>query len=364
MDNNLPAVIQTAITNQKIDVSKVNLLIPTKTYGQIISEYEKVVLEIVEIDTSPRSKEVYDQGKEKALTKVGLDKLALAACIEWVPEHMDITFSDDMKSIAKATGRIKHPNGKWITCTDTKTIDCKVYEEQQYITYEEKSLQGDQNSVKEWGVSKSGKKYPKSFHPWKSEKDRLAWIELQVKKTVLQKRQFKDDLAMTGAKNRVIRYFFALHGTYTIDELQKPFVVPHVMLDTDAMLSDPTMRNTAIQNMTGAVKNIFESTEEPGMKNVTPETTQIIEGPPEDMPPSFSPTEKPDTNPVSNLKNKIAHKMAVNRQYIDEGFFGECTAYLEQNQDANNLQNLKQVEIQLDKHIAYYKDKEEAQDDR
>jgi len=359
MSENLPAVIQSAIQAQKIDTKNVNLMIPSETYGLVMSKFEKVIFEIVKINQSSEAKEVYDQGKEKALTKVGLNKLALAAGIEWDPANCDITLSTDYKSIAKATGRIKHPNGKYIPCTETKTIDCSLYEEEQREAITKEAENGDFYSKPEWKTATSGKKYP-VFQPWKSDSEKAAGIEKKLREIVRQRRKFKDELAMTGAKERVIRYFFSMKGTYTTTELNKPFVIPHILLDTDAMLEDPMTRRAAIQNMNGSVSDIFggrEKDEENAFliappRNVTKEESDSLE----DIPPNFE-EEKIENGlqEVKNLRKLIKECLEKNHEIIEEKIMIHYTTFLEQNMASHYLDNLNKMLTWLIDYIARQK---------
>ena len=309
MSNNLPAVVQAAVKNQEIVLKDVRLILPTESYGQLLGPYDKVTIEVVRISVDPKDKEVYNEGKEKALSKIGLEKLAIAVGIQWDPVNTSITLSTDYKSIAKATGRMKKANGEWISCTETKTIDCKLYEEEQLDVVTNNAEKGNFAKILKWKKTDSGKSYP-VFEPWQNETEKQQGIIKELNKIVRQKRKFKDELAMTGAKERVIRYFLAIKGTYKIEELQKPFAIPRIITDTSAMLENPDLRKYAVEQMTGAVSSIFE--ESNGMqkiKNVTPEVKEITNGSDhtDNEPDPPPPAKEPET--ISKLSNPIVKKM-------------------------------------------------------
>jgi hypothetical protein len=269
----LPAVIETAVQNQKIDLNNVNFLLPTQTFGQVLGEYDKLVIEVVQIDPEEDAFEVakdkYSPGKRPLMA------ISNALGIIWDPITTSIIESTERRSRAKATGAMRKPNGEWVVITEEKTVDLDVIEEEQKISYEEKAEQGDQTNI-QWKKSESGKSYP-IFTDWKSEAEKKHWINIMVRRAVLQYRKFKDEWAMTGAKERLIRAFVALKNTYSREELSKPFAFPRVIPDTSKMLSHPEVRKSAIERMTGAVKSVFGPS--PSGEKITEEAPkyQIIE---------------------------------------------------------------------------------------
>jgi len=250
----LPAVVQRAVQTQGIDLENVNFLLPTQTFGQIIGNYDKVVIEVVQINPD---EDAFEVAKDKfSPGKRPLMAIANALGIVWDPKTTGVVESTDRKSRAKATGAMRKPNGEWVVISDEKTVDLDVIEEEQHNSNEERAEKGDQDNILDWKTSSSGKKYP-VLGQWKSDAEKRHWIEKATKKAVLQYRKFKDERAMTGAKERVIREFVALKNTYSRKELSQPFAFPRVIPDTEKMLSHPEVRQAAIQKMTGAVTSIF-----------------------------------------------------------------------------------------------------------
>lgn len=268
-EKNLPAVIQSAITAQAIDRAKVNLMLPTESFGEILGEYDKVVIEIVTINSDEKAGEVFPIGGKKALSKIPLQKIGNALGVVWDPVTTTILESTSRKSRAKATGAIKKPNGEYIVISEEKTVDLDVFEEELYLS---KAEDADKGAIVDWKESASGKKYPVRC-AWKSEQEKEAWIKREVQKAMIQYKKFKDERAMTGAKTRVIRALIAIKSAYTDEELSKPFAFPKIMLDTNKLLSNPEARQAALERMTGSVNAIFGVKNEP--RNVTPEPAQI-----------------------------------------------------------------------------------------
>ena len=78
----LPAVIETAVQSQKIDLSNVNFLLPTKTFGQVLGKYDKIVIEVIQIDPEEDAFEIakdkYSPGKRPLMAiSNALDQLRL-----------------------------------------------------------------------------------------------------------------------------------------------------------------------------------------------------------------------------------------------------------------------------------------------
>lgn len=267
-NQNLPAVIQKAVTAQKINADAVNLMLPTQTFGEVLGQYDKVTIEVVTVDPDPKQGDVYEPAYGKfALGQRPLNAISNAMGIVWDPHTTTVLESTQRKSRAKATGAMRKANGEWIPLSDEKTIDLDVIEEELTFKCEQDTLEGEPY----WDNGH------RKHRPWKSPEERQNYIEVEVKKALLQKKKFKDELAMTGAKERVIRKLLAIKATYSKAELAKPFAFPRVTLDTSKMLSSPADRGEAIHRMTGSVSAIFgpgasaPNTEE---RNVTPEETQ------------------------------------------------------------------------------------------
>jgi hypothetical protein len=271
---NLPAVVKTAITEQKIDLSQVNLMLPTQTFGEVLGQYDRVTIEVVTVDPNPWAGEVAEIGGKKALGRVPLEKIGAAVGIIWDPANTTVLESTSTKSRAKATGALRKPNGEWIVLSEEKSVDLEALEEEQRLGLEEKAAKGNPEKVTKWGKTESGKSYPLEYAPWKSEEEKNKYIELALRKALLQYRKFKDERAMTGAKERCIRALLAIKHSYTDKELAKPFAFPRVLPDVNKMLANPEVRQAAIDRMTGAASSIFG----PGNgreRNVTPERQAI-----------------------------------------------------------------------------------------
>lgn len=268
---NLPAVIQNAISAQKIDLSNVNFLLPSETYGQVISEYEKVMIEVVRVDPNQAGGDVYEVARGKlALSSRPLMAISHAINVKWHPTLTGKVEDTPRKSTARAVGVMRKPNGELITMVEEKTVDLDAIEEEQRIKFEDEAEKG----CPYWS---SGQKHYKA---WKSDAEKKKWIEREVQKAVLSYKKFKNERAMTGAKGRVIKKFVALKSTYTAEELRKPFAFPCVFPDAKKMLERPELQQAAIDKMTGSVQSIFgpESTSFSSRPKEIQADYQVVDG--------------------------------------------------------------------------------------
>ena len=251
MENqNLPAIVQTAIQKQGIDPLKVNLILPTQTFGQVLGEYDVLAFEVVKINKSD-CYEIKKGSGENVPAKRALMSISNALGILWDPKTTTNLESSERKSRAKATGALKKPNGEWVVLSAEKTVDLDAIEEEQRLKQEEYA---DSGKIVRWENNRPVKE------PWSQhggEDGKKAFIDREVRKAVLPYWKFKDEKAETGAKERVIRQIIALKESYSNAELEKPFALPKIMVDVSKMLNDPRVQKIALERMTESVTSIF-----------------------------------------------------------------------------------------------------------
>lgn len=271
---NLPAVIQSAIKQQAIDLSQVNFLMPTQAFGELLGTYDKIVIEQITINTDVGAGEVYEQtdaGGKLSLGKVPLMSISNALGVLWDPVTTTIIESTNRKARAKATGAYRKPSGEYQIISDEKTIDLDWLEAETRLAAEEKAENGNPDKISDWGTTKNGKKYP-IYEQWKSEEQKQKWIDRKVSKKMIKAGKYKDELALTGAKERAIRQMLALKNSYTKEELSRPIAFPKIITDTNKLLADPEMKKAALEKMTGNINAIFGANK---IRNVTQEPSQI-----------------------------------------------------------------------------------------
>jgi hypothetical protein len=249
---NLPARIQ------DYTPEAYNVLYPSQQ-ALTLSPLQVVTPEVVKIDPNPDNKEVFKIGSRKvdggyvdeyALTKIGLNKIAHAAGIVFDPATTKR--ADDTKNPRRveftATGAIKKPDGSWYPVTASKEVDLDVIEKETRMNLDDMAKDG---KLVEW-VGKGNKK----VFVYKT-KECDEEIEKRVATKMIQVEKHKVAIADTGARNRVIRALIAAKGAYTAVELSKPFVVPHVGLNTEFLLADPETRRMIIRQSLESQNMIF-----------------------------------------------------------------------------------------------------------
>lgn len=275
-NSNALAEIQTKYQN-------CNLLIPAATSVQINPFYKCTVMEVV-ADTSEKSGDIFKVGN----TKVGEDqsgkavyadvyspakpllmKLATAAGIQFHPEYTTVIRENTNTYVGKAYGAVRLPDGTFKTHAETKRI-CLDDEEAKYrLEFMDKSIMG----ITDWKAAKSaeemfkghweetnetrtygGREYPvKKFVI--DDCDREKYIERSILVNMTLLRKTASEKAQTGAILRVIRALLGIKGTYSLEELKKPFAVPTVNFSPD--YSDASVRQAMLQQGMSSMGNMF-----------------------------------------------------------------------------------------------------------
>lgn len=253
----VPALISQAATSVGVDLGAVNLLMPSRTYGEIIGEYERLTIEVVSINPDKKGGDVYSPGGSGlALSKVALQRIGVALAIEWDPIHTGVVESTSRKARAKATGALRKPNGEWVPHTEEKTIDVDAYADECRQNAEEEAEKGKRAG---WDEAENRPRYL----AWANEAEKKAHVEKAVRTFDIQMRKFKDERALTGAIERVIKFFVALKSTYTSAELSKPFAIPRVVIDVSKMMANPDMRDAAMDRALGSSAALFGNRQAP-----------------------------------------------------------------------------------------------------
>jgi hypothetical protein len=92
----------------------------------------------------------------------------------------------------------------------------------------------------------------------KPEAEVQAYITQHVQQDLLRKRKHKLRLAETGAMLAVIRSLLAIKSVYTREELERPFIVPHVIFSPD--VADPEIRRALLASSLRATQDLYGTT--------------------------------------------------------------------------------------------------------
>lgn len=256
-----------------------NLLIPTATDVQL-NPFYKFHVEEVAVDLSETSGDIFkvgsvDTGRKDdrgnkiyadafSLSKPLLNKMAMAAGIQFNPEQTYGERIDRVTYWAHAQGAMRKADGTCRTETDQKEI-CLEDEEQKYrIEFADKAARGitDDKQAKAAAEIFKGT-WTKATNKWGKtvdayvidESDREKYIERSVMVNMALLKKTWAEKAITGAKLRVIRALLGVKGAYTKEELKKNFAIPTVVFSPD--YSDPTVRQAMLAQGIGSVNNMF-----------------------------------------------------------------------------------------------------------
>lgn len=266
-----------SVLNQK---SKYNLAIPFVESRQV-NPYYKMSVSLLTVDTSEDAAQIFKVGSkcvrgrngdewidQYSLTKPFLQRLATEAGIQFAPGAGDVTKVDENTWKASAYGALKLPDGTVRTSSNFKVIDLQTEEKKYRMAYEEKAA----NGIEDYRTAKAasekfkgnwvdtGKKDQKGY-PIKryviDEGDRGRYIERSLLDAMTQLRANAPQKAATGAILRVIRDLTGVKGTYTMEELRKPFAVARMSFSPD--FNDPLVKQMMLQQCMQSVGNLFGS---------------------------------------------------------------------------------------------------------
>lgn len=207
---------------------KYNLLVPMQTVAEI-AEIHKPVMNAVQISTNLADKEIYLQDKKKeksdgwALTKKGLNKLMRAAGIKILGTRPIIP------STCQKCAEVNKSIGRPVNCGACGNKDVK-FEARISVP----QLTGENIEI--------------VAHKEIIVQDVTAGMtEFQAKEFL----KFRSEMCETKAINRALRAAMHIKGTYTLEELRKPFVVAYLV---------PNLDNEAVK--AEAVRHFFSSSQE------------------------------------------------------------------------------------------------------
>lgn len=268
------------LTIQKVigDKDQYNLAIPFLETRQV-NPFYKASVSLLTVDTSEQAGQIFKvgskcvrQGNQESwvnlfsLTKPFLQRLATEAGIQFAPGSGDVVKVDENTWKASAFGALKLPDGTVRTSNNFKVIDLQMEEKKYRISYEEKAERG----ISEYKAAKdaegkykghweeTGKNNDKGYAVKAyviDELDRNRYIEKSLLDAMTQLRANAPQKAATGAILRVIRDLTGVKGTYTEDELKKPFAVARMSFSPD--YNDPLVKQMMLQQCMQSVGNLF-----------------------------------------------------------------------------------------------------------
>lgn len=264
-----------SIQNVLAQRNEYNLAIPFVETQQI-NPFLKMSVSLLYVDTNEQASQIFKVGSRSrgngkwddlySLTKPFLQRLATEAGIQFGAGSGDVVKMDENTWKASAFGAIRLPDGGVRTSSNFKVIDLATEEKKYRLAYEEKAERGISDYRAAEAASKkyqgnwveTGQKNEKGY-PIKiyvvSEQDREKYIENSLLDAMTQLRANAPQKAATGAILRVIRDLLGIKGTYTIDELKKPFAVARTSFSPD--YNDPVVKQMLLQQAMQSVGNLF-----------------------------------------------------------------------------------------------------------
>jgi len=264
-----------SIQNVLAQRNNYNLAIPFVETQQI-NPFYKMSVSLLYADTDERASQVFKVGSRSlgnnrwedlySLTKPFLQRLATEAGIQFGPGAGDVSKVDENTWKASAFGAIRLPDGSVRTSNNFKVIDLATEEKKYRMAYEEKAERGISDYKAATDASKkyagkwvntdrtNDKGYAIQLY-MVAEQEKGKYIENSLLDAMTQLRANAPQKAATGAILRVIRDLLGIKGTYTIDELKKPFAVARTSFSPD--YNDPMVKQMLLQQAMQSVGNLF-----------------------------------------------------------------------------------------------------------
>jgi len=319
---------ENALTIQKVlsEKNQFNLAMPFTTSRQV-NPYYKASVALLTVDTRDEAGQIFKVGSKRiegqngrgefvnlySLTKPFLMKLATEAGIQFSPNSGDVVKMDDNTWKASAFGAIKLPDGTVRTSRNFKIIDLQTEEKKLRLGYQEKAEKG----INDWRMAKAASEaFPGEWHSTGqkdrngndiryfliSPESRRTYIEHSLLDAMTQLRANAPQKAATGAILRVIKDLTGVKGTYTMDELQKPFAVARMSFSPN--YDDPEVKRMFLQAAISSTQNLFGVAQPAIQQTITPVTSasdddeDIIPDVPEiESPQQEEPEEEPEEEP-------------------------------------------------------------------
>lgn len=259
-----------------------NLAIPFVQTEQI-NPFYKLSVSLLYVDTNSEASQIFKVGSRNignnkwedlySLTKPFLQRLATEAGIQFGSNSGDVVKVDENTWKASAFGALRLPDGSVRTSNNFKVIDLVTEEKKYRLAYEEKAEKG---IVDERAGKAAASKYAGT---WKEkvyiidEKEKEKYIENSLLDAMTQLRANAPQKAATGAILRVIRDLLGIKGTYTMNELKKPFAIARTSFSPD--YNDPMVKQMMLQQAMQSVGNLFGNYQ-PVLQTISiPKTTEL-----------------------------------------------------------------------------------------
>ena len=222
---------------QQYPTERYNLLVPMQTVAEI-ADIHRPVMNAVQISTNLADKEIYEQEKAKsawkdrpatpagyALTKKGLNKLMRAAGIKILGTRPIIP------STCQKCAEVNRSIGRPVNCGACGNKDVKF----------EARISVPQLTGENIEIVAHKEIIVQDVTDGMTEPQRKEFLK------------FRSEMCETKAINRALRAAMHIKGTYTIEELRKPFVVAYLVPN----LNNEDVKAEAIRHMFTTAQEIY-----------------------------------------------------------------------------------------------------------
>lgn len=227
---------------QQYPADRFNLLVPMQTVAEI-ADIHRPVMNAVQISTNPADKEIYLQEKAKsawtdrsgtkhpavpegwALTKKGLNKLMRAAGIKILGTRPIVP------STCQKCAEVNRSIGRPVNCGACGNRDVKF----------EARISVPQLTGESIEIVAHKEIIVQDVTDGMSEAQRKEFLK------------FRSEMCETKAINRALRAAMHIKGTYTLEELRKPFVVAYLVPNLD----NETVKAEAVRHMFTSAQELY-----------------------------------------------------------------------------------------------------------
>ncbi len=243
MTNEITTQAGNALTiTQQYPAEKYNLLVPMQTVAEI-AEIHRPVMNVVQISTNLADKEIYEQEKAKkawrdnrgydhqatpagyAITKKGLNKLMRAAGVKILGTRPIIP------STCQKCAEVNRSIGRPVNCGACGNKDVKF----------EARISVPQLTGENIEIVAHKEIIVQDVTDGMSDAQRKEFLK------------FRSEMCETKAINRALRAAMQIKSTYTMQELQKPFVVAYLVPNLD----NEQVRQEAIKHMFTSAQELY-----------------------------------------------------------------------------------------------------------
>lgn len=218
------------------------ILQPTETVMTTMNPFLTIYANVLRVDIEADTYEV--DGGKRAPNARFLSRVAAGAGISFTHAIRLDGGSDPALANMTVVAEMRRPDGSMIRTTGTKRVSALAYVVQMY--------------------GAGWKENPKAV------------------KFYTQFCKFVAERAETGAKARAIRGLLGMKAAYALEELKKPFIIPQIQMNAEAIAADPDGRRMLLASAVGAIGAVFGNGAAPALPAPAPAAggpRQLIEAP-------------------------------------------------------------------------------------